>query len=265
MRRLLILLLILLLLPLSAVMAAQEAPADRITVVARLYHDFGGEHAPSLVDQPSSVLQRYFTPGVVRLLAEESKRRTGPPARVGHLDFEPLSGSQDPDIHDLNFRPVGKAGVLALYRTSTGKKITIRYHLLPVGDAWRIDDISYTNPRCTLRALLNQKDDPAPTSFREPSLEAAPTKPLPLHASAPSRGELAEADATLNAEYRKLSAALGIDARGRLTRAQRAWIRERDAFLAAHSSRREEALLHATRQRIRELAAILAGPVLPAR
>jgi hypothetical protein len=258
-------LLVFLLLPLSAVMAAKESPADRIAVVASLYHDFGGDHAPSLVDQPSSVLQRYFTPGVVRLLAEESKRRTGPPAQIGHLDFEPLSGSQDPDIHDLKFRPAGKDGVLAIYRTSTGKKVTIRYHLLPVGDGWRIDDISYTNPRCALRALLNQKDDPAPTPFREPSLEASPIKPLPLHASAPSRGELAEADATLNAEYRKLSAVLGIDARGRLTRAQRAWIRERDAFVAAHSSGREEALLHATRQRIRELVGILAGPVLPAR
>jgi uncharacterized protein YecT (DUF1311 family) len=69
----------------------------------------------------------------------------------------------------------------------------------------------------------------------------------------------------LNSEYRKLSAALGIDARERLILAQRAWIRERDAFVAAHSSRREEALLHATRQRIRDLADILAGPVLPAR
>jgi hypothetical protein len=257
-------LLILLLLPFSAAFAAKDDTTDRIAVVARLYRDFGAEDAPSLVDQPSSVLQRYFTPGVVLLLAEESKRRTGPPAEVGHLDFEPLSGSQDPDVHDLNFRPVGKDGVLAIYRTSTGKKITIRYHLRPVGDAWRIDDISYIRTRCSLRALLNQKDDSAPTSFREPVLEAAPIKPLPLRPCAPPHEEVAEADAALNSEYRKLSTALGIDARERLIRAQRTWIRERDAFVAAHSSRREEALLHATRQRTRELAAILAGPVLPA-
>ena len=253
-----------LLLTVSQTVVAAEKTDDRIAVVARLYRDFGAEDAPSLVDQPSSVLQRYFTPGVVLLLAEESKRRTGPPAEVGHLDFEPLSGSQDPDVHDLNFRPVGKDGVLAIYRTSTGQKITIRYHLRPVGDAWRIDDISYIRTRCSLRALLNQKDDPAPTSFREPVLEPAPIKSLPLRPCAPPHEEVVEADAALNSKYRKLSTALGIDARGRLIRAQRTWIRERDAFVAAHSSRREEALLHATRQRTRELAAILAGPILPA-
>jgi len=258
-------LLLLLLLSLCTTAGAQESPADRIAVVARLYHDFGGDHAPSLVDQPSSVLQRFFTPGVVLLFAEESKRRTGPPPEIGHLDFEPLSGSQDPDIHDLNFRPAGRDEVVATYRTSTGKKISIRYHLRPVGDAWRIDDISYTRPRCALRALLNQKDDHVPPSFREPDLEAAPIEPLPLRPCAPTHEEVAEADAILNSEYRKLSTALGIDARERLKRAQRVWIKERDAFAAAHPLRREEALLHATRQRSRELAAILVGPVLPAR
>lgn len=160
---------------------------------------------------------------------------------------------------------MGKEEVLALYRTSTGNKITIRYHLRPVGDVWRIDDILYTRPRCALRALLNQMDDSAPPSFREPVLEAAPIKPLTLHPCAPTREEVAKADAALNSEYRKLSTALGIDARERLIRAQRLWLRKRDAFAEAHPSRREEALLHATRQRTRELAAILAGPVLPAR
>jgi len=258
-------LLILLLLPLSAVMAAKEPTPEQITVVASLYHDFGGDHAPSLVEQKPSILNRYFTPELTRLLIEAGKRRNRYPGELGLLEFDPLSGSQDPDIHNLIFCPVCNEEVLALYRTSSSKKITIRYHLLHVGDAWRIDDISYTNPRRALRALLNQKEDPAPAAFREPSLKAAPIKPLPLHTSTPSRGKLAEADATFNSEYRKLSAALGIDARERLIRAQRAWIRERDAFVAAHSSRREEALLHATRQRIGDLAAILAGPVLPAR
>jgi hypothetical protein len=173
-------LLILLLLPLSAVMAAKEPTPEQITVVASFYHDFGSDHAPSLVRQKPSILNRYFTPELTRLLIEEGKRRNRYPGELGHLEFDPLSGSQDPDIHDLIFRPVGNEEVLALYRTSSSKKITIRYHLLHVGDAWRIDDISYTNPRCALRALLNQKDDPAPAAFREPSLKAASIKPLPL-------------------------------------------------------------------------------------
>jgi len=151
-------LLILFFVPLSAVMGAKETPSDRIAVVARLYRDYGGDRAPSLADQRSSVLQRYFTPGMVLLLSEESKRRTTPPAQVGRLDFEPLSGSQDPDIHELSFRSVGKEEVQVLYRTSTGKKVIIRYHLSPAALGWRIDDIHYTKPRCSLRALLGRSD-----------------------------------------------------------------------------------------------------------
>lgn len=149
-------LLVLFLLPLSAVMGAKETPSDRIAVVARLYRDFGGGHAPSLVDQRSSVLQCYFTPGLVLLFSEESKRRIRFPGEHGRLDFEPLSGSQDPDIHDLSFLSVGKEEVQVLYCTSTGKKVTIRYHLRLAGNGWRIDDINYTKPRCSLRALMSR-------------------------------------------------------------------------------------------------------------
>lgn len=254
-----------LLLPLSSSIAAKGNKVDRFALVARLYRDFGGDKAPSLVDQKISVLERYFTPGLACLLDAEGKRRVRYPGELGLLDFEPLSGSQDPDMHGLNFRPVGREEVLALYRTSTGHRVTIRYHLSSVCDEWRIDDIIYSCPRCSLRELLGQKFVPLAEAFQEPSLEAAPIKPLPSHASPPSSGEFAESDAALNSEYRKLSTALGTDARERLRHAQRAWIRERDAFASAHPSRREEALLNATRQRTRELAAILAGPVLPAR
>jgi hypothetical protein len=75
----------------------------------------------------------------------EAKRRKGPPAELGHLDFEPLSGSQDPDIHDLRFRLSGHNTVMVLYRTSNGEKIAVLHHLHPVGGEWRIDDISYAN------------------------------------------------------------------------------------------------------------------------
>lgn len=258
-------------LPLSLCTAvgAEDCPADRVTVVTSLYRDFAGEKSPDLFDQPLSVLKRSFTPGLARLLIEERHRREGPPAQLGNLDFELLSGSQDPDIHELGFHPSGKGDVIALYRTSTGQKVHIRYHLISAGDGWRIDDITYTRPRCTLRGLLERHDDPDTRSsgsqtFREPSLEAAPIKPLPARVTVPKRGELTEADAFLNSEYRKLTTGLGICARERLIRAQRAWIKERDSFAASQPSRREEALLHATKQRSAELAAILAGPVLPA-
>lgn len=256
---------IFLLLPLFSSIAAKDNKVDRFALVARLYRDFGGEQAPSLVDQKMSVLERYFTPGLAALLDEEGKRRVRYPGELGLLDFEPLSGSQDPDMHDMNFRPVGREEVLALFRTSTGQRVTIRYHLSSVCDEWRIDDITYTRPRCSLRELLGQKFVPLAAAFHEPFLEPSPIKTLPRHALPPSNGDLAKADEALNLEYRKLSTALGTDARERLRNAQRVWISERDAFAAAHPSRREESLLHATRQRTRELAAILAGPVLPAR
>lgn len=168
-----------LLLPLSSSIAAKGNKVDRFALVARLYRDFGGDKAPSLVDQKISVLERYFTPGLACLLDAEGKRRVRYPGELGLLDFEPLSGSQDPDMHGLNFRPVGREEVLALYRTSTGHRVTIRYHLSSVCDEWRIDDIIYSCPRCSLRELLGQKFVPLRRLFKNRPWKPHPSSRFP--------------------------------------------------------------------------------------
>jgi hypothetical protein len=146
-----------LLLSIFTTLPPKESTDDRMALVTALYRDFGGKNSPLLVDQSSAVL-KYFTPSLAHLLFEEGNRRIHHPGEIGLLDFEPLSGSQDPDVHDLRFLPLGKVEVQVLYRTvsfPTGQRVTVRYHLRPVGYEWRIDDIIYTSPRCRLCEILS--------------------------------------------------------------------------------------------------------------
>jgi hypothetical protein len=125
-----ILLLVLLSLCVNGALAADnpghiDQPED---VVTMLYRDFGWEIKSAqsskklLIDQPMTVLKRYFAPKLAEFIAKDRKYETRT-KEVGHLDFVLICGSQDPDGIG-NIKIIRKTGtnVVRLVTTRMAKK-----------------------------------------------------------------------------------------------------------------------------------------------
>ncbi|MBI5189805.1 MAG: DUF3828 domain-containing protein [Nitrospirae bacterium] len=125
-----------------------DKPED---VVTSLYRDFGWElkgfprAEDLLVRQPISVLKRYFTPKLAKLIVKD-KQEEDRTKELGRLDFEILCGSQDPDgISNIRIaRKTGTDIVAVLYDQNGGKDaMTMEFHTIYTRSGWRISDIHY--------------------------------------------------------------------------------------------------------------------------
>jgi len=120
-------------------------------VVKSLYRDYGWEmksnnsSKKSLVDQPLTVLQRYFTPRLSTLI-EKDRKYEEKTKDLGHLDFVLLCGSQDPD-GITNIRISGKPGksIVTLMYDQNGENdvMEIKFNTQKTKSEWRISDVHY--------------------------------------------------------------------------------------------------------------------------
>jgi hypothetical protein len=140
-----------------------EKPED---VVAWLYRDFGWEgfifryfKNDILIDQPVSVLKRYFTPKLAVLISKDRKyeKRT---KEVGHMDFVLIYGSQDPDgISNIRInKKVGINIVSVLYDYNREKDVMeIDYETVKTKGGWHISDVHYKTRKSN--AFPGSEDD----------------------------------------------------------------------------------------------------------
>jgi hypothetical protein len=143
---------------------AKRAENETATVV-RLYKDFAWQALASqpelfgedLPHQPESILRKYFTPKLAKLLVQDAacQRRT---QEICKLDFDVLFDSQDPRVTDLEIRLDGKHHVTVDYTDPvSGQKTLIQFAMEQVDGTWKIGDVTYMRhaPASLVRQLTN--------------------------------------------------------------------------------------------------------------
>lgn len=120
-------------------------------VVQTLYRDFGWELVSEnsskklLIAQPIEVLNRYFTPKLAELIRKDRNHYIKT-KDLGHLDFDLLCGSQDPD-GITNMRIAGTPGkdVVTVTYDQNGEKdvMKIQFKTQRSKSGWRISDVHY--------------------------------------------------------------------------------------------------------------------------
>jgi hypothetical protein len=149
----------------SGVASSQRRPVSGpVATVAQLYRDFAWEavvEEPSaddhgLLDQPRSVLQRYFDDHLTDLwLADracEAKRH-----EICRIDFLPIWSSQDPMARGLTIVQSADRNVVDVtFHTHEDHVVHLTYHVIRTPRGWRIDDIR-NGSDWSLRQLLSRK------------------------------------------------------------------------------------------------------------
>jgi hypothetical protein len=132
-------------LPHAGLAQTTAGPAD---LVRRLYAFSAGK--TGAWDGPSAYFdaatrKATFTAGFNAAIAEEAALLNGD---MGAVDFDPISNSQDPAVHNLVITETasgaGKARVEARFRTgpeATASQSRVVYLLVMEGGQWRVDDI----------------------------------------------------------------------------------------------------------------------------
>ena len=149
----------------SSVLGQRARPSSAVLTVAQLYRDFAWEavveepewRGHDLLDQPRTVLARYFDQQVVDLLLADQACESRTHQHCG-LGTSPIWASQDPAATELKVLPTEDSSVVVVkFRyPSNGESIELRYQLLHTGTGWRIHDISQGS-RWSLLALLSGK------------------------------------------------------------------------------------------------------------
>lgn len=116
-------------------------------VVAWLYRDFGWEcfisdhfYRDILIEQPKTVLARYFIPSLSNMIARDRafEHRT---QELGHIDFVPLFGSQDPEgASNLRISRIpGTNRVMVVYDQNGQRDIMeMQFDTIKTRKGWRI-------------------------------------------------------------------------------------------------------------------------------
>lgn len=139
------------------------APNNILAPVAAMYRNFAWEaltndselFGSGLVNQPATVLSRYFDPQLSKMIADDAacQRRTESFCKI---DFDILFDSQEPRIVDLTIASGAPGTVDVRFKDPvTDKQTLITYTVARQTAGWRISDVTYTRDgRRPLRALL---------------------------------------------------------------------------------------------------------------
>lgn len=147
--------------------AQKAAPLNPDAIVKSLYTAQKAEKGPFFQTEDKARVDKYFTKSFANLLWKDAVESKG---EVGRIDFDPLYGSQDPQITDFvigetgwggdkKFGPDTEAVVQVTFKDS-GKEKMISYRFLQgKNKEWKIDDIRYPDmDDLLLRDLLAPKE-----------------------------------------------------------------------------------------------------------
>jgi hypothetical protein len=127
--------------------------ADSLTPVVQLYRDYAWEivitkpaTTATFLTQPDAVWRRYLSPRLIKLLRRDRDcvRRT---KEICKLDFDPIWGSQDPTLAALAITADAKPqqALVTFTFPETGTRTILKFKLVNIDSAWRIDDIVYAD------------------------------------------------------------------------------------------------------------------------
>ncbi len=150
-------------LALLTVLSAHAAEDARLAVVERLYQDYAWETGPGVskrtpfLNEKSSVLSKYLTKSLSRLLLEDRKcsERT---REICKLDFSPIWNSQDPEGTKFRVMSIGPDNAVAVSIVYPGQRsVTLALDVVQTEEGWRINDIHSSSPEWSLRKILSKK------------------------------------------------------------------------------------------------------------
>ena len=125
--------------------AEAGGPAAVITEVYGVAEPAGHHQQPLAIFVEASLRERYLSKRLYAALADMDKRT--PAGDVPNIDFDVVSDSQDPDVHDLKINTESenpeKAVVVADFKSHEDTERTVlRYELVREDGAWKIDDVA---------------------------------------------------------------------------------------------------------------------------
>ena len=120
-------------------------------IAKKLYASEKGKQGPFFQTEDRARVDQYFTKALGNLIWKDAVESKG---EVGKLDFDPLYGSQDPQIKDFviggngwggdkKFGPDTEAVVQVTFKDSGKEKMISLRFLLGKDQQWKIDDIRY--------------------------------------------------------------------------------------------------------------------------
>jgi hypothetical protein len=129
----------------GAAFAEAGKPAVVITEVYGVAGPSGHYQQPLAIFVEASLRERYLSKRLCDALAEMDRRT--PEGDVSNLDFDVVSDSQDPDVHDLKIttesESAGQAVVVANFQSHEDSERTLlRYELVQEDGAWKINNVA---------------------------------------------------------------------------------------------------------------------------
>ncbi len=121
---------------------AWAADKSAQAVIAEMYRIFGPEGKVSIVFDDA--MRRRFLSRRLRAALAAMEKRT-PQGDAPDLDFDPISNSNDPSVHDLHVRTEtetgSRAAVIADFQShQDAQRVVLRYELVKE-NGWKIDNI----------------------------------------------------------------------------------------------------------------------------
>jgi hypothetical protein len=117
--------------------AGENAPADVVTAIYRIYAGPKGDYQNGNLDDKAVVV--YLSKSLraaLKAMDARSKKLNEP-----ILDFDPVTDSQDPEVEKLTIAGEGDAAAIATFFSGDVKHV-IRYSFVREDGAWKVDDIS---------------------------------------------------------------------------------------------------------------------------
>jgi hypothetical protein len=124
--------------------AEARGPAALITEVYGAAGPSGHYQQPLAIFVEARLREQYLSKGLRAALAEMDKRT--PEGDIPNLDFDVVSDSQDPDVHDLKIATESetpeKTVVVADFKSHDDTERTVlRYDLVQEDGAWKINNV----------------------------------------------------------------------------------------------------------------------------
>jgi len=135
---------------LLAVIPARAASPDPDVIVKRLYAAQASGEGPFFQTESRARVDKYFTKDFADLIWNDAVRAGG---EVGAIDFDPLYGSQDPDISNFEIMETGWGGddkmgsddkaVVQVTFKNAGQEQMISFQFQEIRGKWKITNIRY--------------------------------------------------------------------------------------------------------------------------
>ena len=124
--------------------AEAGGPLALITEVYGTAGPSGHYQQPLAIFAEAALREQYLSKGLRAALAEMDKRT--PEGDIPNLDFDVVSDSQDPDVHDLRISTESetpeKAVVVATFKShDDAERTVLRYDLVQEDGAWKVNNV----------------------------------------------------------------------------------------------------------------------------